>query len=223
VLATIEELLAIAIERVSTTKFEIQPNGAEVRVDGRFVGRAPLRKALYLDPGHHKVEARLPGYVHQAREIACRAGTTQEVRITLAQERRAKDTEGGGDPRLPVAITAMALGAVAVAAGVGLVVAAQSRSDGVAILQEEITSDPAAPTENPCSSGPSRHPKCDELQDAADQELAFQWGGVAALIGGGALLLGGTLYLVIPLSIADTRETATIVTEPNSVLVRGRF
>jgi hypothetical protein len=48
------------IPLAAEVKITAEPDGAEVWVDGRLEGRAPMQ--VYVNPGQHRFEARLPGY-----------------------------------------------------------------------------------------------------------------------------------------------------------------
>ena len=47
----------------------MSPDGAEIRVDGDPVGKAPLPAAVKVAAGHHRVEAMLDGYHSEQSEI----------------------------------------------------------------------------------------------------------------------------------------------------------
>jgi tetratricopeptide (TPR) repeat protein len=65
VLAEIERQRA----RFGTVVVRTQPDAADVRVDGKLVGEAPLAQPIRLGSGRHTVEAILAGYTTQARDI----------------------------------------------------------------------------------------------------------------------------------------------------------
>jgi hypothetical protein len=62
-----------ATASTGTVKLISTPVGADVYVDGRFVGNAPAE--LQLSPGSHTVGAKMRGYGDWTREIAVSAGT----------------------------------------------------------------------------------------------------------------------------------------------------
>jgi len=63
-----------------------RPRGARVLVNGRFLGRAPLR-VPQLTPGAYTVRLELAGYQDYTRQVGVRAG----VRTTLAPTLRSVD------------------------------------------------------------------------------------------------------------------------------------
>ncbi|HEY8531074.1 MAG TPA: DUF4384 domain-containing protein [Limnochorda sp.] len=60
------------------------PSGAEVRVDGFYEGRTPLR--LTLDPGWYRVELRRDGYRAETERVRVRAGEETTLRVALEPE-----------------------------------------------------------------------------------------------------------------------------------------
>jgi hypothetical protein len=63
----------------------VEPVGAEVLVDGAPLGRAPLADPVFVDPGRHVIEARLPGYpaVVASRDLV--PGATAQLTLKLTQ------------------------------------------------------------------------------------------------------------------------------------------
>lgn len=60
------------------------PAGADVLVDGEFVGNCPA--ALKLAPGKHTVNVKMPGYKDWSREITVQSGS--EVQLTANLEKQ---------------------------------------------------------------------------------------------------------------------------------------
>jgi PEGA domain-containing protein len=67
-LAKIDELMAIALAKVGTVTIEA-PEGADVLLDGRAVGRAPLREPIFVDPGDHAFEVRLAEHAPKKQQV----------------------------------------------------------------------------------------------------------------------------------------------------------
>jgi tetratricopeptide (TPR) repeat protein len=71
--------------RIGTVTVRTQPQGAEVRIDGRAVGRTPLGRPVRLNPGKHTVEAVLSGHEVEAQELDLRGAAPAEVVLELKQ------------------------------------------------------------------------------------------------------------------------------------------
>lgn len=70
-------------KRVGRVTLRVQPDGAVVRVDGAIVGKAPLRRDLYLDPGDHEVDVRMTGYDTVRRVVHTARDDQQELMLEL--------------------------------------------------------------------------------------------------------------------------------------------
>jgi hypothetical protein len=66
-----------------TVNVTSNPDGADVYVDGQFVGNCPA--VLKLKPGKHTVSVNLSGHRDWSREITVESGS--EVRLTAMLER----------------------------------------------------------------------------------------------------------------------------------------
>lgn len=63
--------------RPVSVSFDSRPEYAEIRVDGKFVGSAPL--AYRLTPGTHKIEVARTRYAQWVRELSVADGTPTRV------------------------------------------------------------------------------------------------------------------------------------------------
>jgi len=66
-----------------TVNVSSNPTGADVLVDGEFVGNAPA--ALKLSPGKHTIAVRMSGYADWSKEITVQSGS--EVQLTASLEK----------------------------------------------------------------------------------------------------------------------------------------
>ena len=104
--------------------------GAELTVDERPAGTAPLADAIFVEPGEHLVVARLAGCEPVSERVAVAAGEEATVRLELAPATTDRSTVADGDGVEPVWFWAMVgvTGAAAVAWGItgGLALAADA-------------------------------------------------------------------------------------------------
>ena len=143
------------------------PDGAEVYVDARFVGRTPLEHEL--DPGQHDIEFRAPGYVSQTRTVDAVTGIREDVSVTLGRaqvDERARALVIGG------AVT-LGLGVALVGAGAPLIA---------------IDSQPYEAECNPDAEG-----DCERLHDTLAVGAGLTAVGAAAAVTGAALLTVGLI------------------------------
>ena len=81
------------------------PEGADVSVNGRVVGKLPLKEAVRVSAGEVEVELHAPGYVPMQRTLTIVAGQYQRLVLHLTKEASASAgdippvTKVAGDPR----------------------------------------------------------------------------------------------------------------------------
>ena len=95
---SVEELLAQARVKVGAITVRVEPAGAEVFVDGKAVGKAPLAGEVFVEPGARVIEAKLAGYeAAQACVDHVSAGAKCDVGGTASMEvRSSREGLGGG-------------------------------------------------------------------------------------------------------------------------------
>jgi len=74
---------ALRLRVRATVRFTVQPDGAEVQVDGARVGTAPLQSPLVLDPGRHVVSVSMPGYRPYEETIVLRSKEARDISVSL--------------------------------------------------------------------------------------------------------------------------------------------
>ncbi len=78
--------LELAKKRVGGLRLSVVPDGTEVRVDGVVIGTVPLAPLVFVEPGSHELEARLPTGETDAVTLSSVAGSEQGV--SLAPQRK---------------------------------------------------------------------------------------------------------------------------------------
>jgi hypothetical protein len=82
----------------------VEPDGAVVRVDGAIVGKTPLRRTLYLEPGAHEVDVRMVSYMPLKRVVHAARGDRQELLLELTPENSAAGPGAAAEPAAPEAV-----------------------------------------------------------------------------------------------------------------------
>ncbi|WP_437578184.1 PEGA domain-containing protein [Sorangium sp. So ce887] len=103
---TAEKRLAESRAQVGALVVTVGVVGAEVVVDGKAVGKAPLEGEVFVEAGEHRVEARLEGYAPASETVKVAKGGTAAAALALvpvkseAQEAApgARAAEGGRAP-----------------------------------------------------------------------------------------------------------------------------
>lgn len=78
--------LASLEARTATVKLDVQPEGAEVSLDGTVVGKSPLAEPLVVDVGERRVQARAAGYVAVGQTLTLAGGDWRQITLTLEPE-----------------------------------------------------------------------------------------------------------------------------------------
>jgi hypothetical protein len=85
-----------ARSHVGILRVRVEGKGANVLVDGRSVGYAPLERSIFVEPGQRVIEAHGPGSLRVTRMLKVKAGAAADVHLVPAP------------PRAPVALPAPA-------------------------------------------------------------------------------------------------------------------
>lgn len=200
--AALEARLARAKGLVCTLRITTNAAGAEIFVDGRRAGMAPLADDVFVDPGARTIEVKQKGHRDAKKTIAATPGARLEVALTLEAAPGAPVASAA--PRAPAAlpppapqkrsvIPAIAMGAAGVVAmGVGgalIGVAEASRSQAITKRDELKAAGVSCATP---SAG------CAELHDLTGRADASGNAGIGVMISGGALAAAGVAYFLWP-------------------------
>ncbi|MDC0680718.1 PEGA domain-containing protein [Sorangium atrum] len=228
---TAEQRLAESRAQVGALRVTVSAAGAEVLVDGKAVGRAPLDGEVFVEPGEHRVEARLEGYAPLSHTVKSAKGETAEVGLALVpvkSEARAAGvkTEGGmgaagvgagapvmGQPPAgPVEpppkknwVPVIALGAasaVGLGVGIGMTVARNSAHDDARSKGEVILR-----AGGECATPSATFVKpCQELQSIGSRGATLGDAARVAYIASGALAIAAVTYVLWSRPKATTTE-----------------
>lgn len=147
------------------------PAGAEILVDGRPAGTAPLVLPVYVEPGVHRVEARTGAGSSLPVEVRIDAGEARDVRLGARRAERAAETPAPLAPRVDLAgprppePPAAAVDPVIVVGGAGLTLAGVVLGATFAV--------------------------------ASEGDDGFETASIVSFVGGGAAALATVAYLVI--------------------------
>jgi hypothetical protein len=72
-----------AKQEVGAVTLIVDQPGASVQMDGKVIGQTPLPSVLYIDPGHHVVEATLSGYQPVKQEFDAKSGEALSLALKL--------------------------------------------------------------------------------------------------------------------------------------------
>lgn len=116
-----QKLFREARSKIGTLNVTVDVAGAEVVVDGKLVGKTPLEDPVFVEPGHHTIEARL-GAKLTTIESAVAAGDEKAIPLSLT----ASATRSG--PSVPLIIAGSATSGVALITGIALFAVASTKA-----------------------------------------------------------------------------------------------
>lgn len=192
----VETELVMVRQSVASVAVYVNTPGAEIRIDGRALGRAPLPAPLFLDPGEHVILAEVAGRA-AAEALTLGAGDARSVRLHIGP--LFTPMTSGGSPSAssskPFNLTPLVVvGAVVTAAGLGTMIGAWVHSS---VLYDEAYAARSRAYEKIYVGGcalPWRPPECDEYTRLANEastreDIAIAAGVVAGVAGVATLTL----------------------------------
>lgn len=216
---------------VGTVKVEIATvRGAQVSVDGKVFGEAPLADDVFLEPGKHTISVTAKGYKDASKSVDVVKGAASVVKLDLVLLPPEVVVKNGPDTPPPPPRSkkpAIALGAVAViAAGVGGAMlgisggkASDAREQAAALKGTRCVAPPGTNTNAACTT----------LVDTANSADGLHNAGIGLFIGAGVAGVAAVTYLLLPpkaakkASSTGVRATPLVSTDGAALLVSGSF
>lgn len=208
----LREKLASAREHVGGLTIEMDAPGAEVLVDGKSVGTAPLAGEVLVEPGAHVVEAQLAGRGAARGEASVVAGGSASVTLALKSEQAPPPPP----PVVPVkrsVVPGAVLGGVAGAAlvtGLGLFAGGRAKLSTAHDMNAAIVG-----AGHSCVAKAANYdPTCADLYSTASTSNTLQRAGVGLMVGAGAAAVATVIYFVLPTSGSKPSSTGTLRVTP---------
>jgi tetratricopeptide (TPR) repeat protein len=177
--------------KVGGIAIKVSVAGAEVAIDGQAIGTSPLAAEVMVEPGAHRVEAKLKGYKLASSAVRAMAGGTHAVKLDLVREEVV--TPGGGGDRpawaTPVIIGGALGSAVGAGLGIGFTLAAYGEQDDAAMLLRELQEITLIGTPV-CPETVSRTPRCEEVQSRLVTSDRYVNIAIGSFVAGGVLAVG---------------------------------
>ena len=79
----VKDEIARQVAHIGTIAVATHPEGADIRLDGRLIGRTPLPAPIKVNPGRNTVETLLLAHGNEVREVETRGGSVESVELTL--------------------------------------------------------------------------------------------------------------------------------------------
>jgi len=209
--AVAEKLYGEARQKVGGLQIEA-PAGADITVDGRAAGKAPLADPFFVDPGEHTIEIKGEGKTGTAKTSVL-ASESASVKVEYGAESAGPikppptGNEGNPDPEGPAlwpGIVLAAAGGVGIGVGVGLFVAGGSAESDADAIEARIVENGTI-----CSANSTKG-DCADLDDKISSADGLHLGGGIAMGIGGAMAAGGIAYLIWAVTTDTSTDAAWI-------------
>jgi tetratricopeptide (TPR) repeat protein len=220
-----KQWLEDALKQIGTLIIKVNVDGADVLVDGKTVGKAPLSDEVFVDAGARKIEARLEGYEPAKQDIQIAKGGTQEVSLKLTKIIAPPPVTGAGSRparSIPIIVAGAGVAAIALGTGIGSIVVAGSKgSEADSMLAKLKATGGAVPC--PAASG------CTELKALRSDHDTFHNMAVGFFVVGG-LVAGATVAYTFlaapkpkPSDSAFVRAAPVVSAEGGGLVLTGAF
>jgi hypothetical protein len=210
-----------ARSQVAALRIHVSEPGAEVRIDGRPAGTAPLALEVFADPGKRVVSAELEGYEAVQITVNAEKGGAHEISLELKRIGKALPpvvsqgrAKGGAEkvrplpaipsrpelvssgPNLGLLYTGSALALSALGTGIGLTVVTNRVVEEVDGARQTLIKNQGP---DACVAGrePALREKCLTLEAKAIEANKLETGAIVAFSAAGASAVGVALYVLI--------------------------
>jgi hypothetical protein len=172
--------------------------GADVVVDGKFVGKSPLVDPIFVEHGAHTIEARL-GEKLKTLHVDPANGAPGPVSLELLRQ---QDQPGDGSgPKLPILLGGAALGLAALGAGIGLMAASGGKGTNADEVLQQMKAANIVCTQPP-TAGP-----CQDIVSLRQSHDTFHNVAVPLLAGGTVVAVATLSYALLARKDASSKTT----------------
>jgi hypothetical protein len=192
---------------LGTLTIDVDVKGADVIVDGKMVSTSPLEGPIFVEPGHHTLEARSADG-RATEELDVLQGVARTIKLSVKKSLPLPSSSPPlPPPHLPPAprsivpgVVLAGIGGAALATGLGFIVAANgnySDSRGLSGAIHDAT--------HSCVPGAANFDsRCEDLHSTASAANTESRVGVGLMIGGGAAAVAAVTYFLWPKSTNTT-------------------
>lgn len=201
-----EDALGTALPSIGVIRTNVHPDGAEILVNGKSAGTAPLAAPIFVDPGAVVIEAKMKGYFGLKATRTLAGGGEETVELSLHRSGSvdipppaANSPEGiFRGVKKPIVISGAAVAAAGTLAGAVFAILS-----AIKVGQSHKLETPEGRVD--CAD------TCKDQFDALQkQKVTFAGASMWSFIGAGAVLLGTGAYV-----------TVTVITRPKQSLKAG--
>jgi hypothetical protein len=219
----LQQRFAQARARVGALKVKVSVPGAEVAVDDRAVGIAPLADEVFVEPGAHTVTARLGEYETGRASVQVAQGASQEVTVALVKSvvPPGGGNAGPGGASKPLIFTGAALTGAGVIVGAVFAGVSNAKASDVTSMHAAIVKiGPSAA----CGATPSA--SCQALQSAIRDQATFGNAAAWSFVAAGAVGASTLIYALAAPRTAKTsgmRVAPLVAADGGGLVLRGQW
>lgn len=216
-----DALLARAKEKVGTLTIEVDKAGAEVLLDDVVLGKAPLEDVVFVEPGSHRVTARMAGSPDVSQSLAIKAGGAHVAELKLATSSPPPPPPTAKGPNVIVLATGGSLAGAALIAGIALTVVANGKAADAKSMYGSVVAQGGA---SACTSLAA--PGCQSLHDTLEAKQNLSSGAAWSFIGAGVFAAATVTYGLVTRAKTTTSGFAVapvITSAQRGVVVQGAF
>lgn len=214
--AAAQRLYDDARSKVGALAISVDVAEADIAVDGKVIGKAPLEDPVFVEPGHHVVEARSGARIASA-QVDVRAGERREIGLKPAAVETPVTPSGPGRGWIIASGVTAAGGFVA---GIALTVAANGKASDASSLRAQVGGRSA------CTASPAPSP-CADLQSAVSSKVTLSNAAVGTFVVGGAFALAtvglGVWQSMAPKKTAALRVVPVVGAGEGGIVVVGSW
>jgi hypothetical protein len=213
-----EQELVKARAQVGALRIRVSVEGADVTLNGKPAGKAPLGDEVFVEAGTVSVAAQREGYMGAQQAVTVAKGEAREVTLALVPVKAA------GRSVVPGVVLGSVAGA-ALVTGVALIVTAGSKRSSahdvnVSILQAHHSCVPGSVNFDA---------RCNDLASNSSSTDTIDRTGIGLLVAAGAAAAGTAAYFLWPASkpaasaVGPVRVLPTFGTNGGGLVMMGKF
>lgn len=184
-----------AKSQIGVLEIAVDVPGADVVVDGKYIGKSPLEDPIFVEPGHHAIEVRL-GAKRATAEADAPAGSSRKLSLTLAN---AVPPGGVGSegPNLSLVIGGAIVSAAVLGTGIAFLAVSGGKESKADLTLSQLKSSGII-----CSVPPQAG-SCEQLLSLRRDQGTFHNVSVPMVVGGSIGAIATAAYVLWPRSKSE--------------------
>lgn len=213
-----------ALKQIGALVIKASIDGADILIDGKSIGKAPLEQEVFVEPGARRIEAKFEGYESAQQQVQVAKGSTHQIALKLkktAPPPPAVVTPTRPSWTVPVIVVGASLAAASFGTGIGLFVASGSKGTEA---DEKLAELKRTGGSTPCPTQPG----CAEVKDLRADHDTFHNVAIGTFVLGGVFAAAtvSSVFLLSPKKSStesDVRVAPAVGPTSQGLFVTGKF